>query len=61
MTRNIPTLGYESKSAAALALRDQGKSPREIQRCLKRHLARRLFKLLESVAELRSSGPEIAA
>jgi hypothetical protein len=25
-----------------------GKSPREIKRCLKRHLARRLFKLLEA-------------
>jgi transposase len=26
----------------------EGKSPREIKRCLKRHLARRLFKLLEA-------------
>ena len=26
----------------------EGKSPREIKRCLKRHLARRLFKLLET-------------
>lgn len=39
----------------------EGKSPREIQRCLKRHLARRLFKLLESSAELRSTGSEMAA
>ena len=28
----------------------EGKSPREIKRCLKRHLARRLFKLLEAPA-----------
>jgi len=26
----------------------EGKTPREIRRCLKRHLARRLFKLLEA-------------
>lgn len=29
----------------------EGKTPREIRRCLKRHLARRLFKLLESMPE----------
>jgi transposase len=29
----------------------EGKSPREIKRCLKRHLARRLFKLLEGPQE----------
>jgi transposase len=28
----------------------EGKTPREIKRCLKRHLARRLFKLMESSA-----------
>jgi len=27
----------------------EGRTPREIKRCLKRHLARRLFKLLERV------------
>jgi hypothetical protein len=29
--------------------RAEGKSDREIRRCLKRHLARRLFKLLQRV------------
>ncbi len=29
----------------------EGKTPREIKRCLKRHLARRLFRLLETNAE----------
>ena len=30
----------------------EGKTPREIKRCLKRHLARRLFRLLETSVEL---------
>jgi hypothetical protein len=29
----------------------EGKTPREVKRCLKRHLARRLFRLLEANAE----------
>ena len=32
--------------------RAEGKSDREIRRCLKRHLARRLFKLLQRVDSL---------
>ena len=39
----------ETKAYAARR-RAEGKSPREIKRCLKRHLARRLFKLLETSA-----------
>ncbi len=39
----------ETKAYAAKR-RAQGKTPREIKRCLKRHLARRLFKLLETSA-----------
>lgn len=30
----------------------EGRTPREIKRCLKRHLARRLFKLLEAMPEV---------
>src|SRR6266542_2931273 len=36
------TRAYASRRAA------EGRSPREIKRCLKRHLSRRLFKLLEA-------------
>jgi transposase len=39
----------------------EGKSPREIKRCLKRHLARRLFKLLEHGVERCSPQLELAA
>jgi len=39
----------ETKAYAAKR-RAQGRTPREIKRCLKRHLARRLFKLLEASA-----------
>jgi len=39
------TRAYAARRAA------EGKSPRETIRCLKRHLARRLFKLLERVVE----------
>jgi transposase len=39
------TKSYASKRA------QEGKSDREIKRCLKRHLARRIFKLLESQTE----------
>ena len=39
----------ETRSYAARR-RAEGKTPREIKRCLKRHLARRLFKLLEASA-----------
>ncbi len=37
----------ETKAYAARR-RAEGRTPREIKRCLKRHLARRLFKLLEA-------------
>jgi hypothetical protein len=36
------TRAYAARRAA------EGRTPREIKRCLKRHLARRLFKLLET-------------
>ena len=39
------TKDYVARRAA------EGKTPREIKRCLKRHLARRLFKLLEAMPE----------
>ena len=44
LTRHAETQTYAARRTA------EGKSPREIRRCLKRHLARRLFKLLESTA-----------
>lgn len=34
--------------------KEEGKTPREIKRCLKRYLARRLFRLLESQAEIQN-------
>jgi len=43
--RHAETQAYAARRAA------QGKSQREIQRCLTRHLARRLFKLLEGGAD----------
>jgi transposase len=42
LARHEETRVYAAKRAA------EGKTPREIRRCLTRHLARRLFKLLES-------------
>jgi transposase len=41
MTYHAETRAYVVRRAA------EGKTPREIKRCLKRYLARRLFKLLE--------------
>ena len=41
LTHHAETRAYASRRAA------EGKTPREIKRCLKRHLARRLFGLLE--------------
>lgn len=41
---------HQETQAYAQRRTAQGKSPREIKRCLKRHLARRLFKLLEASA-----------
>jgi len=39
---------YHAETRAYVARRTaEGKTPREIKRCLKRYLARRLFKLLE--------------
>jgi transposase len=38
---------HEETRAYAAKRRAEGRTPREIKRCLKRHLARRLFKLLE--------------
>jgi Transposase len=48
------TQAYAGRRAA------EGKSPRETMRCLKRHLARRLFKLLERVVEPAASDREPA-
>lgn len=38
--------------AYAQRRREEGKTPREIKRCLKRYLARRLFRLLEAEAKM---------
>lgn len=47
----LSRLAHDDETRAyAAKRRAQGKSPREIKRCLKRHLARRLFKLLEASA-----------
>jgi transposase len=44
---------FHAESKAYLARRRQeGKSDREIRRCLKRHLARRIFHLLQGVDSL---------
>jgi transposase len=44
----LSRLAHHAETKAYAAHRaSQGKTPREIKRCLKRHLARRLFKLLE--------------
>src|SRR5262245_24931298 len=42
MAHHAPTRAYVARRTA------EGKTPREIKRCLKRYLARRLFKLLEA-------------
>ncbi len=44
-THHHETKAYVARRTA------EGKTPREIKRCLKRHLARRLFKLLEAMSE----------
>ena len=47
----LSRLAHDAETKAyAAKRREQGKSPREIKRCLKRHLARRLYKLLEASA-----------
>jgi transposase len=46
LTHHDETKAYAAKRKA------EGKSPREIKRCLKRHLARRLFKLLETSIDM---------
>jgi transposase len=45
LAHHAETKRYASRRAA------EGKTPREIKRCLKRHLARRLFRLLETDVE----------
>jgi len=48
----LSRLAFHGETKAYAARRTQeGKTPREIKRCLKRHLARRIFRLLEN-AEL---------
>jgi len=42
LSHHEETMAYAARRTA------EGRTPREIKRCLKRHLARRLFKLLES-------------
>jgi transposase len=42
MTHHAQTRAYLARRTA------EGKTPREIKRCLKRYLPRRLFKLLET-------------
>ena len=45
LARDCETRTYAARRAA------EGKTPREIKRCLKRHVARRIFKLLEAMPE----------
>jgi transposase len=47
LAHHAETKRYAARRAA------EGKTPREIKRCLKRHLARRLFRLLEASAPAR--------
>jgi transposase len=51
LSHHPETKKYAAKRTA------EGKTPREIKRCLKRHLARRLFKLLEAVPEEAARAP----
>jgi hypothetical protein len=45
----VSRMAYHAETRAYVARRiAEGKTAREIQRCLKRYLARRLFKLLEA-------------
>ena len=45
----LSRMTYHAQTRAYVARRTaEGKTPREIKRCLKRYLARRLFKLLET-------------
>ena len=46
----IPLVHDPETQAYAERRKAEGKTPREIKRCLKRYLARRLFKLMESSA-----------
>jgi transposase len=55
LTHHAETRAYATRRAA------EGKSLREIKRCLKRHLARRLFKLLEARSERAAPRPLLAA
>jgi transposase len=55
LARHAETQAYATRRAA------QGKSAREITRCLKRHLARRLFKLLEAGPQDSCPDLELAA
>ncbi len=49
------TKAYAARRAA------EGKTPREIKRCLKRHLSRRLFRILETAHQPGSALPLLAA
>lgn len=42
---------HDETRAYAARRMQEGKTPREIKRCLKRHLARRIFRLLEGAAQ----------
>jgi transposase len=48
---------HEETRAYAARRMAEGKNPREIKRCLKRHLARRLYKLLEAAATSAAGAP----
>ncbi len=54
LARHTETQAYAARRAT------EGKTSREITRCLKRHLARRLFKLLEAAPQRTSAAPELA-
>lgn len=51
LVHDAETKRYAARRAA------EGKTPREIKRCLKRHLARRLFRLLETSVDLHRPAP----
>ena len=58
----LARLAYHAETRAYVARRAaEGKSRREIMRCLKGHLARRLFTLLEAGAGHPAPGQELAA
>ncbi len=53
----LTRLKHDPATRAYAARRAEGKTPREIKRCLKRYLARRLFRILEATGPHQTPEP----